>query len=103
MKIYCYRTGEIGFALQHIPAGSILICQAPHGIAEHAVHQTAQARGILADGSTNWIIPGMEDAWERRDWATTTRIRLEFEARLRGRITTLRNQRISSRARRVAA
>lgn len=96
MKIYCYRSGEIGFALRKEPCGAIVIASAPHGIAEPAVHGSAR----LAYDNQTWLVPGIPEAKDDED---AYQAMLRYESTLRRTITALRNQRVSSRARRMVA
>ena len=96
MKIYCYRSGEIGFALHQVPSGAIAIAQAPHGIAERAVHGSAR----LAYDNQTWLVPGIPEA---RDEEKAYQEMLRYSSNLKRSVTALRNQRALSRTRRMAA
>lgn len=96
MKIYCYRSGEIGFALRQEPPGAIVIAHAPHGIAEPAVHGSAR----LAYDNQTWLVPGIPEAKSEED---AYQAMLRYESTLRRTIVSMRNRRVSSRTRRMVA
>jgi hypothetical protein len=84
MIIYAYRSGEIGFALQSPPVGSVPLARAPHLMAERAVSETAQGEG---DG---WFIPGVAEAFERNDYANALHLRLDYSCKLNRQIARMR-------------
>lgn len=100
MIIYAYRSGEIGFALKSPPVGALPLARAPHSMAENAVIQTARLDGEM------WVIPGVMEAFDRSDYATALRLRLDYEVKLGRAIAMMRAKEIirseQRRAKRLA-
>lgn len=86
MIIYCYRSGQIGFALREIPDGAIAIAKGPHPITEAAVHGCAR----LAYDNETWLVPGIPEAANEE---AAYQAMLTFEKRLKDRIAVLKKAR----------